>query len=105
MEEFPNADTITRRLKKLIGTIIKGNYLTDKISFVNEECKEPTYLTLSEKECVLDYIILNGIPINSEGKSDWVILKQNLSNEYEIENEKGIANLDKFVHRIRSVAH
>jgi hypothetical protein len=104
MEEFPNADTITRRLKKLISTIVKGNYLTEKINFVNEESKEPTLLTVEEKNAILDYLIIYGIPINNEGKSDWQVLKSKILEECNIDNEKGLQNLEKFVHRIRAVS-
>lgn len=77
-QEFPNADTITRRLKKVIMKIIQND--TDgTLSFdENPNMKEPTGFTLEEKNNVVDYLINFDIPLNSEGKSDWNLLKEKL---------------------------
>lgn len=78
-QEFPNADTITRRLKKLIQIIIKCENNEGAISFEdNQNTKEPTGFSLEEKNKIIEYLINCGIPLNSEGKSDYSSLKEKL---------------------------
>ena len=55
-QEFPNADTITRRLKKLIQIIIK-NESNGVISFEDRKnVKEPTGFTLEEKNKITSFL-------------------------------------------------
>ena len=78
-QEFPNADTITRRLKKLIQIIIKSESSNGIISFEDRKnIKEPTGFTLEEKNKIIEFLIDFGVPLNSEGKSDWSILREQL---------------------------
>ncbi len=123
-QEFPNADTITRRLKKLILTIVKDQHNLQKLNFTAPAAaeSEPTGWSLSEKRHILELVTDFGVPITAEGKSDWVQLREKLSQriaslppeeraaeEEEKEKEKGEANvgekgvqlLEKFVQRLR----
>lgn len=110
-QEFPNADTITRRLKKLIQIIVKEQPNLKKLNFTANNAleTESTGWSLSEKKCILELVTDFGIPITSEGKYDWTLLREMLSqrilkdNEPEKSNitEKGVQSLEKFVQKLR----
>jgi len=78
-QEFPNADTITRRLKKLAQVISKSDYFFENA----ENLSEPTGLTLEEKNRIYDLLINFGVPVNSDGKNDWAFLKSKLYGDAE----------------------
>lgn len=48
-QEFPNADNITRRLKKLVQIFGKNEYYNNLTFEINMNEKEPTNLSLLEK--------------------------------------------------------
>eukprot|EP01022_Parablepharisma_sp_SALTPOND_P011955 TRINITY_DN1525_c0_g1_i1.p1 TRINITY_DN1525_c0_g1~~TRINITY_DN1525_c0_g1_i1.p1 ORF type:complete len:608 (+),score=36.09 TRINITY_DN1525_c0_g1_i1:754-2577(+) len=113
-QEFPNADTITRRLKKLIQTIVKEQHNLHKLNFTESAASEdePTGWSLEEKNHILELVADFGIPITAEGKNDWSQLReklfQRLFGEAEPEKEKksaieekGVQLLEKFVQRLR----
>ena len=74
-QEFPNADTITRRLKKIVQIIMKSDNC-NSLSDNEKDIKESTGFTLEEKNNIVDYLINFGIPLNSEGKCDYSALKE-----------------------------
>lgn len=74
--EFPNADNITRRLKKLVQIIGKNEYQTN-LSFNSQETEsEPTGLSLEEKNGIVSLLKRHGLTstsanVSSEGKVDF----------------------------------
>lgn len=114
-QEFPNADTITRRLKKLIQTIVKEQKDLKSLNFSDSAPieNEPSGWTLEEKQKILELVTDFGIPLTSEGKNDWIQLREKLFARL-VENnshpedykksdmdEKGVQLLEKFVQRLR----
>ena len=77
-QEFPNADNITRRLKKLIQILGREEYLTIKDFGTEENQKESTGLTKEEKERIIEIMLDRGIPITSDSKDDIGYLKDEL---------------------------
>eukprot|EP00826_Nyctotherus_ovalis_P044292 TRINITY_DN4774_c0_g3_i2.p1 TRINITY_DN4774_c0_g3~~TRINITY_DN4774_c0_g3_i2.p1 ORF type:complete len:373 (+),score=142.08 TRINITY_DN4774_c0_g3_i2:110-1120(+) len=113
-QEFPNADTITRRLKKLVQTIVKEQQSLKTLNFTESVASEnePTGWSLLEKQHILELVTDFGIPITAEGKNDWVLLREMLlqrmfkdsepeKQERSAIEEKGIQSLEKFVQRLR----
>jgi len=113
-QEFPNADTITRRLKKLIQIIVKEQQNLKELKFTESTAleSEPTGWSLLEKQHILELVTDFGIPTTSEGKNDWTLLRemllQRIFKDGEPEKqersaivEKGIQSLEKFVQRLR----
>ena len=81
-QDFPNADTITRRLKKLMQIVSKSETENGDINFEDTSgLKEPTGFTLSEKRDILKVMTVIGIPLTAEGKSDWNKMKEMLNKE------------------------
>ena len=78
-QEFPNADTITRRLKKLVQFLGKYETHLDHLNFeTNEAENEPSGFSLEEKNKIVELLIDFGIPMNSEGKVEWGTFKDKL---------------------------
>ena len=106
-QEFPLADTITRRLKKLIATIMKS-VESGEVSFENEaNMNEPTGLSLPAKNCLITMLHDFGIPLSAELKNDWPKLREMVARELpddETVAEKNIGNVERFVQRVRMVA-
>jgi hypothetical protein len=104
-QEFPNADTITRRLKKLIQIIIKSESNNGIISFEDRKnIKEPTGFTLEEKNKIVQYLIDQGVPLNSEGKSDWALLKDQLTTAINLDSSKTAQMIERLVQRLRMIS-
>jgi hypothetical protein len=104
-QEFPNADTITRRLKKLIQIIIKSESNNGIISFEDRKnIKEPTGFTLEEKNKIVQYLIDQGVPLNSEGKSDWALLKDQLTSAISLDSSKTAQMIERLVQRLRMIS-
>ena len=104
-QEFPNADTITRRLKKLIQIIIKSESNNGIISFEDKKnLKEPTGFSLEEKNKILELLIDYGVPLNSEGKNDWVALKEYLVKVINLDHSKSPQLIERLVQRLRMIS-
>jgi hypothetical protein len=107
-QEFPNADTITRRLKKLIQIIIKSESNNGIISFEDRKnLKEPTGFTLEEKNAFITFLIDFGVPLNSEGKSDWAGMKEQLGEklpDLQNDNSKTPQMIERLVQRLRMIS-
>jgi hypothetical protein len=73
-QEFPNADNITRRLKKLVQIIGKPEYQTVSFDRV-QSTQEPTGLNLGEKNLICNLLINQGIPVGADGKNDYGYLR------------------------------
>ena len=77
--EFPNADNITRRLKKLVQFVAKEEYSQSRTFDVIQTAQEPTGLSIQEKNILCDTLINHGLPLTSEGKSDIAFLRTKLN--------------------------
>ena len=98
-KEFPTADTITRRLKKLMISIDRiEDFEFDK----EQQLFEPTDWTSSEKKSLLKLITEFGVPLNLEGKNDWAQLKEKFDSV--TPNEKPINSFERMVQHLRMLA-
>ena len=77
-QEFPSADNITRRLKKLVKIIGKSEYQQDLSFEKAQSAQELTRFTLEEKNIIFDLLINFGVPVNSDGKNNYGFLKSKL---------------------------
>ena len=103
-QEFPNADTITRRLKKLIQIIIKSENNNGLISFEDRKSfKEPTGFSFEEKNKILEFLTNHGVPLNHEGKNDWLALKEMMIRIIGLDSSKTPQNLERLVQRLRMI--
>ncbi len=104
-QEFPNADTITRRIKKLIQIIIKSECSNGMISFEDKKSlKEPTGFNLKEKNSIIGFLSDYGVPLHLEGKSDWATLKDQLIRVIGLDGSKTPQMLERLVQRIRMLS-
>ncbi len=105
-QDFPSADNLTRRLKKLIQIIVKYEQSNNGvISFVEKKItKDPTGFSLEEKNDILKYLIDKGIPINSEGKNDFNLLKDDLLNSYKIESKHTSHEYERLIQRLQMIS-
>ena len=108
-QEFPNANSITRRLKTITQMIMKNDNIkngndNDKDNFI----KESTIFSLDEKNNIVNYLINFGIPINSQGKSDYNSLKEKLLENNIIQERKNekenyllLKNFDELINKLK----
>ncbi|OMJ79463.1 hypothetical protein SteCoe_20519 [Stentor coeruleus] len=98
-KEFPSADTITRRLKKLMLSIDRiEDFEFDK----EQQLFEPTDWTTNEKKNLLKLITDFGVPLNLEGKNDWSQLKEKYDSI--LTNDKPINSFERMVQHLRMLA-
>ena len=96
--ELPNADAITRRLKKLVSNIHK--YSTD----VNQKAKNTTLndilntISIEDKKVIINYVKDYGFPYNiNTNKISYADLKTRLNIQGDLNNK----DLEKFLHLIK----
>eukprot|EP01022_Parablepharisma_sp_SALTPOND_P012336 TRINITY_DN1581_c0_g1_i1.p1 TRINITY_DN1581_c0_g1~~TRINITY_DN1581_c0_g1_i1.p1 ORF type:complete len:782 (-),score=65.59 TRINITY_DN1581_c0_g1_i1:72-2336(-) len=110
-QEFPEAYTITRRLKNLVLAILKEQPNLTKLTFEKSggTKRESTGWTLREKQHIVNLVTDYGVTTTNEGKSDWVHLREKLLERIasdmeadpKVAEEKGPQQLEKFVQRLR----
>lgn len=105
-QDFPSADTITRRLKKLIQIIVKCESNNNGIiSFEGtKNNKDPTGFSLEEKKNILYFLINKGVPVTIEGKNDYSAFKEDLVREVKIEGKHNVQDYEKLIQRLRIIA-
>jgi len=101
--EFPNADTITRRLKKLVGLIERHEETFRKFNFesrdpISQDIKE---FTKDELKDLFKVISDSGVPVSSDGKSNWVELRDRFYTSNKIYESKSVGSLERLVHYFR----
>lgn len=72
-QDFPSSDALTRRLKKLIQTIIKNEEDNGRIDFdqsVTSDNDERGW-SVQEKQVLFKYLLDLGVPLNIDGRSNW----------------------------------
>ena len=76
-QDFPVADNLTRRLKKLINTIVKIQQNQGEIDFEDEaESEEDEKLWAdNEKKILFNILVEFGVPVGNDNKSNWSELK------------------------------
>ena len=98
-KEFPSADTITRRLKKLMISIDRiEDFEFDK----EQQLFEPTDWSTAEKKSLLKLITDFGVPLNLEGKNDWGQLKDKFDTI--MASDKPINSFERMVQHLRMLA-
>ncbi|KAL4474706.1 hypothetical protein ABPG72_002299 [Tetrahymena utriculariae] len=88
-QNFPTSDALTRRLKKLIQTILKSEEDKGKIDFdmsASSDDEEKGW-SVDEKEILFNYLMDNGVPLNNDGRSNWVEIREKMKLAYN-ENQK-----------------
>ncbi len=112
-QEFPNADTITRRLKKIVQIIMKSdNLISGSDNDKENVIKESTGFSLEEKNKIVHYFINFGIPVNSEGKYDYSALKEKFLENNIVQGRKtekenktlSPMNLEVFENKLKTIA-
>jgi len=99
-KEFPSADTITRRLKKLMIAIEK----VEEYDFEQEQqFFESTDWNSNEKLVLLKLITEYGVPLNLEGKNDWNLMKEKMDGLVP-GNDKGANSIERMVQHLRMLA-
>lgn len=70
---FPNADTLTRRLKKLVSLIVRHEHTFKGFDFESTENIDAILKEFSEEEVSLFFQFVKnyGVPIGSDRKSNW----------------------------------
>ena len=86
--EFPNADNITRRLKKLVQIFGKNEYHNNLSFEQNMSEKEPTNLSLQEKQAILEVLTDKGLVLTKDGKDDYGWVKNELLKKLEGEKKE-----------------
>ena len=104
-QEFPNADNITRRLKKLVQMIAKQAETGFKFDNM-DNLKEPTGYTLKEKDIIIDVLLDIGVPLSNDSKYDWTYLKDKIMEamkDKDTMKDKNVQQLERFVQRVRMI--
>ncbi|KRX05591.1 hypothetical protein PPERSA_12769 [Pseudocohnilembus persalinus] len=101
---FPNSDNLTRRLKKLLQTIIKFEEDKGEIKFnvQPESDEEDKGWQDSQKNCLFRYLLNFGVPLNQDGRSNWVEIREYIKQLKGFENfDRSIAQIEKMVQKFR----
>lgn len=106
-QDFPNADTITRRLKKLILLIVRHEKEAGSFDFESKESidNELDEFKTDEKKDLFDFLCDYGIPINPEGKPNWNEVREKFyaySTKYEA---KSALMVEKLIQEFRLICH
>lgn len=83
-QNFPSSDALTRRLKKLISTILKSEEDKGKIDFdisASSDDEERGW-SVEEKEILFSYLKDNGVPLNNDGRQNWVEIRDRMKLAY-----------------------
>jgi len=100
--EFPNADTITRRLKKLTQLIGKAEDREGNIDFESQDENELQGWDLEDKKKFFKFVSNFGVILNNEGKPNWIELRERITKEPELEKfSKNITEIEMFVDKLR----
>ena len=100
--EFPNADTITRRLKKLTQQIAKFEQKEEDLNFDERLEAELEGWDTEEKKLYFKFLSDFGVPLNNEGKPNWLELREKIVKEPGMEkSNKNITEIEKFADKIR----
>lgn len=104
-QDFPNADTITRRLKKLMLLIVRHEKEFGSFDFESNEAFDPDLNEFSsdEKRELFQFITEFGIPLNSEGKSHWAEIREKFyayNTKFEF---KSVNLIEKLIQEFRMV--
>lgn len=98
-KQFPSADTITRRLKKIMMFVEK----TEEFDFDQEqELFEATEWRDNEKSALVQILTDEGISLNAEGKNDWAALKEKF--DLRVTSDKPASSFEKMVQHLRMLA-
>ena len=104
-QEFPNADNITRRLKKLVQMIGKQAESGFKFDSM-ENLIEPSGYNLLEKKTIINVLLNIGVPISNDSKYDWSQLREKVIESHAFKDsikEHNIQQLERFVQRVRMI--
>lgn len=101
-QDFPVADNLTRRLKKLINTIVKIQQNQGEIDFEDEAESEEDEKSWGDAEKRILFSIVSefGVSIGSDCKSNWGELKDKLKVQVKDFN-KTPSQIEKMVSRLR----
>lgn len=79
--EFPNADNITRRLKKLVQIFGKVEYQGELRFDLPPQPHESSGLSQSEKAKITQILTIYGVPTTGDGKSDFNFIRNKMLGE------------------------
>ena len=105
--EFPSSDNATRRLKKLMGAIMKVENEKGRLNFEMEQTQDMQLdgWKPHELQRFFIFIIDFGIPVHQDGKSNWIELKDKFGqhmNRMSIDFNKNHIQIEKLVCYIRT---
>lgn len=106
-QDFPNADTITRRLKKLILLIVRHEKEAGFFDYESKEYIDPELEEFKpeEKKEFFYFISDMGIPINPEGKPNWNDIREKFYAYNSKYDAKNVILIEKLVQELRMVCH
>lgn len=92
-QDFPSSDALTRRLKKLIQTIIKNEEDNGRIDFDQSATSDNDERgwSVQEKQVLFKYLLDLGVPLNIDGRSNWQEIKE------KIKKKPGFEHFDKSI--------
>ena len=77
-QEYPQADNITRRLKKLVQIFGKPDYQFEIQFELPQTQHEPSGFTQQEKQFLTNMLINFGLPTTGDGKNDFQQIRQRM---------------------------
>jgi hypothetical protein len=106
-QDFPSADTITRRLKKLVLLIVRHEKETGSFDFESKDSidTELDEFKPEEKRELFNFLCDFGIPVNQEGKPNWNEVREKFyaySAKYEA---KSAILIEKLIQEFRLICH
>jgi hypothetical protein len=100
-EEFPSADSLTRRLKKLMLTINRIEMNAGGIDFEDEAEEDDRGWSSHERKTLFQLVLTYGVPVMADNKHDWNELRDRLKERLVDRFDKLPSVLEKQVERLR----
>ena len=101
--DFPNADTLTRRLKKLVALIVRHEATYKSFDFDSTESIDSALREFQEEEVrhFFNFVKSFGVPLGSDKKSNWNDLRDRFFTEYPNYEQKVVSSVEKLVQYFR----
>lgn len=104
-QDFPSADALTRRLKKLISLMVRHEKTYKQFDFDSTESLEGIMkeFTPDETNSLFEYVCSNGVALGADLKPNWNDLRDNFYRKNTNFDQKVVSLVERLVQNFRMV--
>lgn len=103
--EFPNADSLTRRLKKLISLIVRHEKTHKGFNFENTENFDTIMkeFSLDETRLLFEFVLNQGVHVGSDLRPNWNELRDQFYKMHPTLIPKNVSLIERMVQQFRMI--